>query len=588
MDWFEKDFRYDKDKNVWSLKAEAGAFTYSDGDDNENYLLSVMRKAQSCAVMSEDMTRGMKNWPSTYHLHHQRCNLFRPIEEAIRGPVLEIGAGCGVLTRFLGEQGETVVALEGSPRRAAIVGERCRDLPQVSVLNANFQDFRPGEKFKTITLIGVLEYARVYFDDGSGDDPIDQLLRQVSEMLTPDGVLIIAIENQLGLKYFAGFPEDHLSIPMSGIEEHYTDDSVVTFGRQELGQRLANAGLSEQRFAFPFPDYKFPEAVLSEQALSGAHAESYAELITGCLVSDRQRPSRPSFRMSKVIKPVVRNGIGPDLANSFLVLCSKSPGALKQTLESGAVYFGNGDRKKPYLKAVAFNESDDRLHVTRRALTDIPAPEDASFTQVLEDEVFIKGTHWGSNLQDVMISRHWTLDDVETWARVWFDALKEKADLSETEHLKADVQIDGSLLDAIPKNFIVDPAGVGHFFDLEWQSKASFDLGYILVRGLADALASVESANSSRNSADLASLVFAVCERLGVAMTRADVMTYLGKEEAFQKEVSNTPGASTKLRMVRDHISHRDVNRLDKVLRSAKRGAYMIRHPLLTLSNFRS
>ncbi|SMX25184.1 class I SAM-dependent methyltransferase [Boseongicola aestuarii] len=579
MDRFEKDFRYDNERNVWSLKARTDVFTYSDGDNNENYLLSVMRNAASCEVMSNDLTRAMKDWPSTYHLHHQRCNLFRPIDSLTIGPILEIGAGCGALTRFLGEKGETVVALEGSPRRASIIGERCRDLPRVSVLNANFQDFHTDAKFKTITLIGVLEYARLYFQDGSAEDPIDQLLRRVSSMMAPDGVLIVAIENQLGLKYFAGFPEDHLGTPMSGIEEHYDDNSVVTFGRKELGRRLADAGLSEQRFAYPFPDYKFPEAILSEQALTGPHAEKYADLVAGCVVNDRQRPSRPSFRISKAIRPVVRNGLGPDMANSFLVMCSKTEGALKGTLESGAIYFGNGDRKKPYLKVVEFNEQKNGLYVTRRALTDIPPPSNASVTQVLEDELFVEGTNWGSKLQDVMLKRNWSLEDVEVWARVWFEAFKAKADIPSSTRLRADTEIDGVLMDAIPKNLIVDDSGVGHFFDLEWKAESKLELGYVLVRGLADSLASVESARKSKHSSDLTSLIGDLCAGLGVPLKRAEIYVQLEKEDKFQREVSYKPGVGSKLRLLRSHISHPNVNRLDKVLRNLKRSIYFFRHP---------
>ena len=36
------------------------------------------------------------------------------------------------------------------------------------------------------------------------------MLQRVRSLLKPEGKLIVAIENQLGLKYFAGAPEDHL------------------------------------------------------------------------------------------------------------------------------------------------------------------------------------------------------------------------------------------------------------------------------------------------------------------------------------------------------------------------------------------
>ncbi|WWL44975.1 class I SAM-dependent methyltransferase [Pseudomonas parakoreensis] len=74
----------------------------------------------------------------------------------LKGDVLEIGAGCGAITRYLGEQGGNVLALEGSARRASIARSRTRDLPNVSVLAETFENFQVEKKFDVITLVGVL------------------------------------------------------------------------------------------------------------------------------------------------------------------------------------------------------------------------------------------------------------------------------------------------------------------------------------------------------------------------------------------------------------------------------------------------
>ena len=77
-----------------------------------------------------------------------------------------------------------------------------------------------------------------------------------------------AIENQLGLKYFAGCAEDHLDSPYYGIEGLYGERTAVTFGRKELAALLTRAGFSGQEWHYPFPDYKLPSVVVSEPALS--------------------------------------------------------------------------------------------------------------------------------------------------------------------------------------------------------------------------------------------------------------------------------------------------------------------------------
>ncbi|MEP4992279.1 MAG: hypothetical protein ABJV68_31980 [Paracoccaceae bacterium] len=59
VDQLKRDFQFNINANVWSLKEKAGAFTYSDGDENENYLLSVMKKASDHSLVSEELSLAM-------------------------------------------------------------------------------------------------------------------------------------------------------------------------------------------------------------------------------------------------------------------------------------------------------------------------------------------------------------------------------------------------------------------------------------------------------------------------------------------------------------------------------------------------
>jgi len=174
------------------------------------------------------LRQNLFDWPSLYHLSGTRANILRPFQRTLAGAdVLEIGAGCGAITRYLGECGTNVLALEGSPRRAAIARSRTRDLENVTVLAERFDRLQCDCKFDVITLIGVLEYANLFT---SGENPPLAMLERVRSLLKPEGKLIIAIENQLGLKYFAGASEDHLGQPMVGIEGRYRKDQPQTWG----------------------------------------------------------------------------------------------------------------------------------------------------------------------------------------------------------------------------------------------------------------------------------------------------------------------------------------------------------------------
>ena len=253
-------YSFDATTNIWLRQGYAG-IAYSDGEEVEQRIASIINEATDLRVFSSELRQRCTDWPSLYHLSGTRTNILRPFESELRGDILEIGAGCGAITRYLGECGGNVLALEGSPRRAAIARARTRDLCNVTVLSDKFDLFAPNEKFDVITLIGVFEYASLFT---SGEEPALRMLEHVRTLLKPQGRLFIAIENQLGLKYLAGAPEDHLGQPMYGIEGRYLKHQPQTYGRARLSEMLERTGFSTFDFLAPFPDYKLPVSIIAE------------------------------------------------------------------------------------------------------------------------------------------------------------------------------------------------------------------------------------------------------------------------------------------------------------------------------------
>jgi len=538
--WLNTAFTYEASRNLW-LQDTQTDFGYNDGDAHETYLLETIKSATDRSLMSPELAKGMKDWPSTYHLHHQRSNVFRGISHCLEGPILEIGAGCGALTRYLGEQGHNIIALEGSTRRASITAERCRDLKNVHVLNANFQDFDPSIRFQTITLIGVLEYARVYFSDGSERDPVDQMLSAVADMLEPNGRLIVAIENKLGLKYFAGYPEDHVGTAMFGIEDRYGSDTVATFGRSELIERLSRAGLSHSEFAYPFPDYKLPHAVLFEPALSKEHAPKFTSLVAECATMDMQKPAEQHFSLHAATAPVLQNGLGADLANSFIAVASKADVAVQPPDGALAVYFGNGWRKNGYLKTTRFVGDKNGLRICRSTYFDTTSRDNAEFKMVLEDEEFVDGTPWVHALYRIMLDPSWSIDKVAKWSRRWVDALMVASGQSPQKLPSKDDKLPAHFFDAIPKNLLIDDTGTAKFIDLEWHSKSTVSFGTIFVRGLIDSLRSIEIAAFNKQPYEILEITKQVGAELDLVFTRDELERLVSKELAFQASVSRVP-----------------------------------------------
>ena len=125
-------------ESIWRRPGYAG-IAYSDGDAIEERLGAVIARAADRTVLSTELAAQVTDWPSLYHLSGSRANVLRPFAGLLEGKdVLEIGAGCGALTRYLGECGARVLALEGTPRRAAIARSRTRELDNVTVVSDRF------------------------------------------------------------------------------------------------------------------------------------------------------------------------------------------------------------------------------------------------------------------------------------------------------------------------------------------------------------------------------------------------------------------------------------------------------------------
>ncbi|SAL04501.1 group 1 glycosyl transferase [Caballeronia calidae] len=529
-------FDFDESIRVW-VERERKPFDYSDGEEQEQYLLDAVRGAIDVSSGSMELREKMIDWPSTYHLTPRRGNLLRPFASWFAGKrVLEIGCGCGAITRFLGESGATVVSVEGSLMRATIARERCRDLPNVEIICATSEKIGVLGEFDAVMLIGVLEYARKFL----GENGTHQLLSDCVARLTEAGRLFVAIENQLGLKYFAGAAEDHTGVPMFGLEERYSPEGVATFGREELGSHLDRASLSFQQWWYPFPDYKLPLSVLSEDAVRGRLDADFSPMISNASAADPQRPFYQSFSLERAWGPVYRNGLAHALSNSFLAIASRQP---LMGGDPDAVGFHYAvDRLPQFTKELQISKTaHGPLMVTHRPLF---ASADTRFTGVenlpVADAPFIGGTHWQHRLSLLLSEPGWTRTTFIEWYMQWLEAVKPQLGIASDGVLPAlDSPVDGRLVDALPRNLILD-GGRASFFDLEWKYGETIDFGYLLFRGAYCSLWELRpvAVPEEGTAVRLRDLFAVALKHIGFSLSDETLERYCELEREFQRSTT--------------------------------------------------
>ena len=129
-----------------------------------------------------------------------------------------------------------------SKRRSTINAYKNQDASNLEIMVGNFNVVaeKMEERFDYVTLIGVLEYAKSYIGK---DNPYPEYLEKINRLLKPGGKILIAIENRLGLKYFAGCREDHVGREFAGIEGYPGIDFV-----EIIQQTGAGADAAGKRF----------------------------------------------------------------------------------------------------------------------------------------------------------------------------------------------------------------------------------------------------------------------------------------------------------------------------------------------------
>ena len=290
-----------------------GRDLYSDGPVEEE-LLEIAKNYKEEEL--NQVIAKKNSWPVLYHFSHIRQNILEWLPITKQDKVLEIGSGCGPITGVLARKAKNVDCIDLSKMRSTINAYRNRECDNVKIMVGNFQDIEGSlrEKYDYITLIGVFEYSEGYIGT---EQPYVEMLRRIAGHLAPGGKIVIAIENRLGLKYWAGCTEDHVGKYFEGLENYPDTKGVRTFSRKELQNLVDAAGNFKTTFYYPYPDYKFPMTIYSDKRLP-----QKGELKDNFCNFDRCRIQL--FNESRVYDSLVDAGLFPEFSNSFLLLVERN------------------------------------------------------------------------------------------------------------------------------------------------------------------------------------------------------------------------------------------------------------------------
>lgn len=474
----EDKLSYDSNYNIYINKDHL--ISYSEGEGKENRIYDILKTSPDNSIFSEYLQAQITDWSTEYHFSTYRANILRPISVKSTDSVLEIGAGTGAITRYLVETGADITSVEGGFLRAKSISERCRDKGNLKVICSNIQNIDFDRKFDIITLIGVFEYTPKYFE---GDSPFQVALGIYKNLLKENGRLIIAIENQLGLKYFAGYNEDHLGKPFLGIENRYGNSGIKTFGKLELSELLQNNGFEKSNFMYPFPDYKLPKLVLTEEGLAREDFNKESLLMSTKNRHYTYKPRSSEMNETLIWSVLSKNNLLGEFSNSFLVEATRGSHEMNRIDGVLAQYY-TCDRIPPYNVQTNFVADSIDIKVMKEGLAfQNNIKSDSPLNYELDvPEHFLEsqnGYTIGQNLE-TLIHKSYIEKDYDLFEELiskWIAFLKDKMD--------KDQMLDFVYFDCIPQNLVVENKhGALVYIDTEWRKQEKIFIAYPILRYL--------------------------------------------------------------------------------------------------------
>lgn len=218
--------------------------------------------------------------------------------------LLEIGGEFGAITGMLCEKCKSVTCIENNKLRAESILKRYENRDNLEVFNNIEKIINLNAKYDYIVIIGTIELI----------ENINEFLMKIRSLLKPEGTILIATENRLGLKYFCGASYPTLENPFDGINKRFKKNGRTLYTKFELENIIKNSGLKINKFYYPVPDYKFTQEIYSDTYLpKGSLKERIMPyyLNSKSLIADEMA----------LYDDIIENNVFEVFANSFLIEC---------------------------------------------------------------------------------------------------------------------------------------------------------------------------------------------------------------------------------------------------------------------------
>ncbi|MCO1581436.1 glycosyltransferase [Crossiella sp. SN42] len=384
--------------------------------------------------------------------------------------------------------------------------------------------------------------------DGTVEHTADpaELLAQVTGQLAEDGVLVLAVHNQLGLGQLLGKADPVRQRLWLGAADYPGVRGPRTWTRSVLAELLDGAGLTAQRWLACYPDQARPRVLVDSSVFErDDQAELVDKLVRDPLLgaADEQLAAAPGRRLHQL---ALAEGFAGAVAPAFLVVAGRRPEAVAELVQPGLAWLVNSSRHARWQRTRRLTED--------LVLETIEGTEDAEGwlrQRVAATEPWLPGRCLDAELLDALAEGDVNRAGVVLglWCRVCLTPARALTAEDQRHPFlpgRAGVPVlPPDCLDVHPGNVVLGPDREARRIDLEWEAGSGVDAELALLRGLREFARELRDSGAPHPwpaETNLQKLLFRLADLCGLGGPARQRWTELTSAEvALQQLVSGAP-----------------------------------------------
>ncbi|WP_308301140.1 MULTISPECIES: glycosyltransferase [unclassified Crossiella] len=372
------------------------------------------------------------------------------------------------------------------------------------------------------------------------------LLGQVAGQLAAEGVLVLAVHNQLGLGQLLGKADPVRERMWLGAADYPGRPGPRTWSRRVLAGLLDGAGLTAQRWLLCYPDHVRPRVLVDGAVFEREdRLELVDKLVRDPLLgaADEQLAAAPGRRLHQL---ALAEGFAAAVAPAFLVVAGRTPEAVARVAAPGLAWLVNPSRQPRWQRARRLSAD-----LVLETIEGTDNTEGWLRQRVVPAEPWLPGRCLDTELLAALAAGD--LDRAGGLLGLWCRTCLAQARPLSAEDLRHPFLpgrvgvpvLPPDCLDVHPGNLVLSPDREVRRIDLEWEAGSGVDAELALLRGLREFARELRDSGAPHPwpaETNLQKLLFRLADLCGLGgPARQRWVELTSAEASLQELVSGAP-----------------------------------------------